>query len=88
MIEVTERAADFMKQALDSVEERGGRCFRLQSNEQGPQLSVDVPHEDDKSFEYDGEVLLVADPETGEQCENRRIDFDQSQSQLVVTVTG
>lgn len=85
MIEVTDRAASFMKRVLDSVEDRGERCFRLQMNEQGAQLSVDAPQEDDKGFEYEGELLLVADPSTGEQFQNRRIDFDQSQSQLVVT---
>ena len=88
MIEVTQRAADFMKQALDTVEERQGRCFRLEMNEQGPQLSVDTPQEDDKTFEYDGDVLLVADPQTGDQFADRRIDFDQSQSQLVVTAAS
>jgi len=85
MIEITHRAADFMKQALDSVEEKQADCFRLKMGEQGPHLALDDPNDDDKTFDYNGEVILIMDPETIEQFQGRKIDFDEQQSQLVVT---
>jgi len=85
MITVTDRAAEYLKGALASIEEPENACFRLLVGEQGPQLAIDQPQPEDDTLEHDGDVVLAVDSATDKQFEGRQIDFDETQSRLVVT---
>lgn len=84
MFTVTESATEYLKRALVGVDEPPEACFRIRLGAEGPLLTIDKPRPEDTTVDSEGEVLLVADPETSGQLEDYAIDYDSESSQLAV----
>jgi Fe-S cluster assembly iron-binding protein IscA len=87
MIGVTERAKSELKAILDKNVDNPQACLRLRSNEEGHLgLGIDIEMPGDKTVEYQGSTLLVAEEKLASSLNNKAIDIEDTGegSQLVI----
>jgi len=53
-----------------------GYCLRIRLRNRAIYLALDMPRADDQQFSHQGELVLVADPDTLEACAAYVLDFD------------
>ena len=84
MFQVTERAARQLKAALSKAENTENACFRIGLKDKQVQLVLDEERPGDTTIEHEGETLLVLDSTTGNRLSNRKLDFAEQSSNLVL----
>ncbi|NIN63935.1 MAG: hypothetical protein GTO63_04305, partial [Anaerolineae bacterium] len=83
MIEVTERAAQLLKEIRIRVqgasdEGRGGKVLRLVHSEGSFGFGLDFPREGDHVIQSEGMDILLVDPDLAETLERVTIDFQDT----------
>lgn len=72
-----ERLAAALHSASDSRPE--GACFRMTLDDEGSlALAIDVPLSDDKTFQYEGETVLVMTNEFAERFAGRTLEANEA----------
>ncbi len=84
MLTLTDSAAQYLKKALVGVNQPDNACFRLRIGQNGPDLALDQTRPGDQTLQCDGETVLAMEPAIGEQIGDRKLDFDEERSQLVL----
>jgi Fe-S cluster assembly iron-binding protein IscA len=79
MIYVTERAKQELKKLLTISVDWPGACLRLIDRGQGKLgLGVDIKMDDDQVVEYEGQTLLLVDPELASGLHLITLDVDNT----------
>jgi hypothetical protein len=84
MFQLTDRAAGTLQSALTNGEHAEDACFRISSAEGQLKIGIDQQRPGDAAIEHEGQVVLVVDAETSETLAGRKLDLDESNSQLVL----
>ena len=82
-MQITETAAERMREAVIEEINEEGRCFRIAMSEDGVELVVDEHREGDIAFEYEGTLVLVLDELAAEAAGEFILDFDAERSELL-----
>jgi len=85
MLELTDKAAAWLKAALSELHSEEGVCFRLGLTEEGVKLVIDQERPGDSTVKYGDDVLLVIDATSAGRFEGHTMDFDEAAKQLVFT---
>jgi Fe-S cluster assembly iron-binding protein IscA len=88
MFKITKRAARQLKTALSKAEDPEGTCFRIGVADSQVKLVVDQERPGDTTIEHEGKILVVIDPAAGNVLSNRKLDFDDGASGLVLKEIG
>lgn len=84
MFQITDRAARQLKAALSKAEDAENACFRIGVKDNQVKLVVDQQRPGDTAIEHEGETLLVLDSAAGSLLYNRKLDFEEHVSGLVL----
>ncbi len=77
MFTVTEKAAQYLRQVLDSREEATSQLLRIVSRSGSYELTLDDPQESDEVLQYEGRSYLLVAPEVVESLSNATIDVHE-----------
>jgi Fe-S cluster assembly iron-binding protein IscA len=84
MLQITNRAATWMRTTLSEDDENDHQCFRVLVTGRGVQLMRGEEHPNDVvAYTYEGKAVLVLDSATAEFLKHRRVDYDADTSELV-----
>jgi hypothetical protein len=87
VLQVTTRAAEYMRDHLSRKREGLPEAIRVVRTDDGFQLTLDDPKDGDHIFEREGENYLLVAPELGEALADATIDLQQSPQGLSLTLT-
>jgi Fe-S cluster assembly iron-binding protein IscA len=76
MVQVTERAREMFKEALDQMVDAPSVALRLGPTGSGLGVFPDTPSDVDQVIEHDGQAVLVLDPEVSEALAGKTIDVE------------
>jgi Fe-S cluster assembly iron-binding protein IscA len=87
MLEVTDHAANVLKQMLAQVDAPDTHGLRLMFGQNGPAIVPDEVRPSDVAIlrDEDDRPLVVAEPAVAERLDGHKIDFNPTSSELVVT---
>lgn len=88
MLIVTDRAAQYLREALSRKEEGLPEAIRIVYTEEGYQLTLDDPKEGDQVFEQEGESYLLLGSEVGEALSDATLDVQQSPRGMRITLAA
>ena len=80
MLTVSNAALEKFDQTINTMDNstEDDRCLRMVRNEQsGLALSLDAPHRDDTTFEYDGRTVLAVPDALHKFCDDKKLDLDE-----------
>jgi Fe-S cluster assembly iron-binding protein IscA len=86
MLTVTDKASQYLSEALSRREEGLPGSIRLVYVEEGYQLILDDAKDGDQVFEQDGQSYLVVDAEVGEALVDATIDVQESPQGTRITL--
>jgi Fe-S cluster assembly iron-binding protein IscA len=78
MLTVTDKAAQYLREALSRKEEGLPEAIRIVYSEGGYQLTLDNAKDGDQVFEEDGHNYLLVDAEVGEALSDAKLDAQES----------
>ncbi len=87
VLQVTTRAAEYMRDHLSRKPEGLPDAIRIVRAEDGFKLTLDNPKDDDHVFEREGQKYLLVGPDLGEALATATIDLQQSPQGLSLTIT-
>jgi hypothetical protein len=87
VLQVTTRAAEYMRDHLSRKPAGLPDAIRIVRAEDGFQLTLDNPKDDDRIFEREGQKYLLVGPDLGEALANATIDLQQSPQGLSLALT-
>ena len=87
VLQVTTRAAEYMRDHLSRKPEGLPDAIRIVRAEDGFKLTLDNPKDDDHIFEREGQKYLLVGPDLGEALATATIDLQQSPQGLSLTIT-
>ncbi len=87
VLQVTTRAAEYMRDHLSRKPEGLPDAIRIVRAEDGFKLTLDNPKDDDHIFEREGQKYLLVSPDLGEALATATIDLQQSPHGLSLTIT-
>ncbi len=87
VLQVTTRAAEYMRDHLSRKPEGLPDAIRIVRAEDGFQLTLDNPKDDDHIFEREGQKYLLVGPDLEEALATATIDLQQSPQGLSLTIT-
>ncbi|MFG0251786.1 MAG: hypothetical protein ACF8NJ_02810 [Phycisphaerales bacterium JB038] len=79
MLTVTDKAARFIAGLLEESEAPEGVAARIVATQEGLQLGMDQAREEDNSFEHEGRVVLLVDPQTEGVLDERTLDVTEGE---------
>jgi Fe-S cluster assembly iron-binding protein IscA len=85
MLQLTDKAAVYLKSALSELHPDEDACFRLGLTPEGVKLVVDQERPGDSTVKYGDEVLIVIDSESAGRFEGHTMDINEATRQLVFT---
>lgn len=88
MLIVTDRAAQYLREALSRKEEGLPEAIRIVYTEEGYQLTLDDPKDGDHVFEQGGESYLLLGSEVGEALSDATLDVQQSPQGMRITLAA
>jgi Fe-S cluster assembly iron-binding protein IscA len=77
MLTVTDEATKFIAGLLDEADAPDGVAARIVATQDGLQLGMDQARDEDATFEHDGRVVLIVDPQTQGILDERTLDLTQ-----------
>ena len=84
MFQITDRAAQQLKVALEKTDNAENACFRVGVTDSQVQMVIDQERPGDTAIAYEGETLLVLDSAAESCLSNRQLDFEEQSSRLVL----
>jgi len=78
MLTVTDKAAQYLREALSRKEEGAPEALRIVYTEEGYQLTLDGTKDGDQVFEQDGQNYLFVDAQVGEALSDAKLDIQES----------
>jgi Fe-S cluster assembly iron-binding protein IscA len=88
MFQITDRAAEQLKNALSNAETPESACFRIAVVDNRVQLALDQERPGDTTIEHEGDTLVVLDPTAEHSLGDRELDFDADLWELVLNEAG
>ena len=88
MLTVTDKAAQYLRESLTRKETGAPDALRIVQTEDGYQLTLDNPKDDDQVFEQDGHNYLLLDTDVGEALSSAILDVYESPQGLSLTLTA
>jgi Fe-S cluster assembly iron-binding protein IscA len=85
---VTDKAAQYLREALGRKEEGLPQAIRIVYTEEGYQLTLDDPKDGDQVFEQEGESYLLLGLEVGEALSDATLDVQQSPQGMRITLAA
>lgn len=88
MLEVTQRAAEELKQVLDSAPHEEGQCLRLVTDAQGNfRLTLDREREGDQVVRLGEEPVLLIDPVLSAGLDGVTLDMEETPQGPMLVLT-
>ena len=84
MLQITDRAARQLKAVLSEADCADNACFRLGVKDNRLQIVIDQERPGDTPIGFEGETLAVVDPKAASRFFNRKLDFKEQSSSLVL----
>ena len=78
MLTVTDKAAQYLREALGRRQDEMPEALRIVYTEQGYQLRLDDPKQGDQVFEHEGQSYLLVGEEVSEALGGAMIDVHES----------
>jgi len=88
MLTVTDKAAEYLRESLTRKETGAPEALRIVQTEDGYQLTLDNPKDDDQVFEQEGQNYLLLNEEVGEALSDATLDVHESPHGLSLTLTA
>lgn len=88
MLIVTDRAAQYLCDALSRKQEGLPEAIRIVYTEEGYQLILDDAKDGDQVFEQDGQNYLLVDAEVGQALADATIDVQESPKGTRITLAA
>ena len=88
MLTVTDKAAQYLRESLTRKEEGAPEALRIVQTDDGYQLTLDNPKDDDQVFEQEGQNYLLLDSGVGEALSDATLDVYESPQGLSLTLTA
>ena len=88
MLTVTDRAAQYLRESLTRREAGAPEALRIVQTDDGYQLTLDNPKDDDQVFEQEGQNYLLLDEGVGEALSDATLDVYESPQGLSLTLTA
>ena len=88
MLTVTDQAAQYLRESLTRKETDAPEALRIVQTEDGYQLTLDNPKDDDQVFEQEGQNYLLLDSAVGEALSDATLDVYESPQGLSLTLTA
>lgn len=80
---ITHHAGEKLKTTLEQANASPGECLRLVLTAQGGHFHLDQQGPDDEVFDFNGQPVLVIDPETCQKLAGRSLDCQEGRLCLV-----
>ena len=74
MLTLTPVAGKALKQILDESGSDDGQAVRMVHSDQGFDMALDQPKDEDQSVEYENQTVLVLSPEVAESIGDKTMD--------------
>ncbi len=84
MLTISDSAAAALKRRLSDVTDPDEPRIRFGVVEGSVQMAVDQERPGDTTVEHEGAALVVMDPATSSQLDERQLDIDEATSALVL----
>jgi hypothetical protein len=84
MFRITDRVARQLKAALSKANDPESDCFRMVVAHKRLHMMVDQERPGDRTIEHEGEALVVLDAAAGNLLCNRKLDFEEEATGLVL----
>ena len=88
MLTVTDKAAEYLRESLTRKETGAPEALRIVQTEDGYQLTLDNPKDDDQVFEQDGQNYLLLGEEVRKALSGATLDVLESPQGLSLTLTA
>ena len=88
MLTVTDKAAQYLRESLTRKETGAPEALRIVQTDDGYQLTLDNPKDDDQVFEQEGQNYLLLDSGVGEALSDATLDVHESPHGLSLTLTA
>lgn len=88
MLNVTDRAAQYLHETLGRKEEAAPAALRIVYSEEGYQLTLDDPKGDDQVFQHEGENYLLLDAQVDQALSDATLDVQESPQGMRLTLTA
>lgn len=85
MLQITDTAAEHLREVLADLDTREDVCLRLSNTQEGLKVVLDQQRPGDATVKNGDEALLVMDAATAGRLDDRTMDFNESTQQLVFT---
>ena len=87
MLQVTDRAAEYLRESLSRKDEDLPAAIRIVRTEEGYRLVLDDPKDGDQVFGQEGHNYLLVGTEVGEALSGATIDVQESPQGLALALT-
>ena len=88
MLNVTDKAARYLRESLTRKKEGDPAAIRIVHTEDGYQLTLDDPKDGDQAFEQDGQNYLLVAAELTEMLSDAKLDVHDSAQGARLTLTA
>ncbi len=86
MLTITEAAGTHLQSILDKANAPDDAALRFVPGQQGLEITMDKPRENDQQLEHEGRIILLLDQQLAEELSKHTLDAKQTEQGPALTL--
>ena len=86
MLTITEAAGTHLQSILDKANAPDDAALRFVPGQQGLEITMDKPRENDQQLEHEGRIILLLDQQLAEKLSKHTLDAKQTEQGPALTL--